>query len=273
MRKRLRQSSDTAALPRVEVLPFPQERKLIVDIGRATRSRRTISGFIKADVTDLRRRLHGLEATTGEETSLTAVITACVGRAVAEHRHVHALRNVRGRLVRYDDVDVNVSVEVELDGHSFPLNHVVRAADKRSVTDISREIRRIKRYPTESSTLRLASRARKFLLLPAAFRALAFRALYRLPARQKALTGTVGITAVGMFGRGGGWGTAFQVHPLEIVVGGIAVEPGFENNEVCPREHLHLTLSFDHDIVDGAPAVRFVTRLRELIEGPSDVLG
>jgi pyruvate/2-oxoglutarate dehydrogenase complex dihydrolipoamide acyltransferase (E2) component len=32
------------------------------------------------------------------------------------------------------------------------------------------------------------------------------------------------------------------------------------------REVLDLTISVDHDIVDGAPAARFVRRLREAIE-------
>ena len=32
------------------------------------------------------------------------------------------------------------------------------------------------------------------------------------------------------------------------------------------RELLSMTISFDHDIIDGAPAVRFTQRLKELIE-------
>jgi pyruvate/2-oxoglutarate dehydrogenase complex dihydrolipoamide acyltransferase (E2) component len=32
------------------------------------------------------------------------------------------------------------------------------------------------------------------------------------------------------------------------------------------REYLNMTVSVDHDIVDGAPAARFVNELRELIE-------
>ena len=153
------------------------------------------------------------------------------------------------------------------------MNHVVRAADKRSVFDISEEIRRIKRNPDQSATLRLAKPGRWFLLLPALLRVWAFRMLYRLPAQQKALAGTVGLSAIGMFGRGGGWGTAFQVHPLDIVVGGVAVRPGFTNGDITPHEYLSLTVSVDHDVVDGAPAARFASRLRELIEDPDLVLG
>jgi pyruvate/2-oxoglutarate dehydrogenase complex dihydrolipoamide acyltransferase (E2) component len=33
------------------------------------------------------------------------------------------------------------------------------------------------------------------------------------------------------------------------------------------REFLNLTVSFDHDIVDGAPAARFVRSLADLVEG------
>ena len=32
------------------------------------------------------------------------------------------------------------------------------------------------------------------------------------------------------------------------------------------REYLCITLSFDHDLIDGAPAARFTGRLKELIE-------
>ena len=33
-----------------------------------------------------------------------------------------------------------------------------------------------------------------------------------------------------------------------------------------PRERLNLTLVFDHDVIDGAPAARFARRLVELID-------
>jgi pyruvate/2-oxoglutarate dehydrogenase complex dihydrolipoamide acyltransferase (E2) component len=33
-----------------------------------------------------------------------------------------------------------------------------------------------------------------------------------------------------------------------------------------PREILSLTVIFDHDVIDGAPAARFTRRLVELIE-------
>ena len=72
---------------------------------------------------------------------------------------------------------------------------------------------------------------------------------------------------VGLFGRGhSGWGLSPTLHPLGLVVGGIAWKPAVVEGRIEPREILNLTVSFDHDIVDGGPATRFVKRLVELIE-------
>ena len=79
--------------------------------------------------------------------------------------------------------------------------------------------------------------------------------------------GTVGITAVGMFGNGAGWGIPIPPPTLMVTVGGIAEKPGVVNGHIAIRDYLSLTISFDHElIVDGAPAARFTERLKELIE-------
>jgi pyruvate/2-oxoglutarate dehydrogenase complex dihydrolipoamide acyltransferase (E2) component len=82
-----------------------------------------------------------------------------------------------------------------------------------------------------------------------------------------AASGTVFVTAVGMFGKGhSGWGIATTPHSLGLVVGSIASKPAVIEGRIEPREILNLTVLFDHDVVDGAPATRFVRRLIELIE-------
>jgi pyruvate/2-oxoglutarate dehydrogenase complex dihydrolipoamide acyltransferase (E2) component len=98
-------------------------------------------------------------------------------------------------------------------------------------------------------------------------RLLFFRVVKKNPHWFKDLQGTVVLTSVGMFGRGGGWGIGFlPTHTLGITVGGISRKPGVHDDRVELREYLHLTLSFDHDVVDGAPAARFARRFTELIE-------
>lgn len=79
--------------------------------------------------------------------------------------------------------------------------------------------------------------------------------------------GSVGITSVGMFGKGrSGWGIVPLPYSLALIVGSIARKPAVVGERIEPREILNLTILFDHDIIDGAPAARFAQRLVELIE-------
>ncbi len=55
-------------------------------------------------------------------------------------------------------------------------------------------------------------------------------------------------------------------HTLDLTLGGIAEKPGVVDGQIAIREYLCITLNFDHDLIDGAPAARFVQRLKELIE-------
>ena len=76
----------------------------------------------------------------------------------------------------------------------------------------------------------------------------------------------VDVTAVGMFGKRGGWGIPLTLYTLGITIGGIAEKPGVIDGKIEVRECLSKTLRFDHDLVDGAPAARFTNRFVELIE-------
>jgi pyruvate/2-oxoglutarate dehydrogenase complex dihydrolipoamide acyltransferase (E2) component len=70
-----------------------------------------------------------------------------------------------------------------------------------------------------------------------------------------------------MFGRGAGWGIpAASPTPLMVTVGGIGATSVVVDGQSTMREYLSLTISVDHDIVDGAPATRFTQRLKDLIE-------
>src|SRR6185437_12160576 len=97
----------------------------------------------------------------------------------------------------------------------------------------------------------------------------AFAGIGRRHARLwKTTVGTVGISAVGMFGNGAGWGIPPATPTtLMLTVGGIGEKRAVVDGHVVVREYLSLTISVDHDIVDGAPAARFTRRLKELIEG------
>ena len=51
-----------------------------------------------------------------------------------------------------------------------------------------------------------------------------------------------------------------------MTVGGIGEKPGVVDGQIAIREYLSLTVSFDHNMIDGAQAARFTERLKELIE-------
>lgn len=248
-----------------KVVPVPWIRQLVVDAGRAARRRHAIHGLVEIDVTSARSALRNYREATGEELSFTAFVIGCVARAVAADPSVQAYRDLRGRNVIFDQVDVGLSVEVDVDGSPFAITHVLRDAGRRDVQDLHREIREVKADPRRSPSVRKAPRVQAYLLLPGFVRAALLSAVHRLPHRQRALAGTVGVTAVGMFGAGGGWGIAFQLHTLCVVIGGITRRPIRFQGRLVEREWLQLTVSVDHDIVDGAPAARFVARLRTLL--------
>ena len=105
-----------------------------------------------------------------------------------------------------------------------------------------------------------------FALLPGFVRVLAQSAVLKSPRQRKAFHGTVMMTAVGMFGKRGGWGIPLGHLTLIVTLGGISEKPGVINGRIEIREYLSVTVSFDHDIIDGAPAARFAQRFTELIE-------
>ena len=86
------------------------------------------------------------------------------------------------------------------------------------------------------------------------------------PAMTQEYKGTAMLTSVGMFGAGGGHVVPYQDFTLCVGIGGITKKPGIVGDQIEPREFLPITATFDHDIVDGAPAARFAQALKELIE-------
>lgn len=248
-----------------KIVRAPWVRQLVIDAGRAARRRHAIHGLIEVDVTSARSALRTHAAATGEELSFTAFVIACVARAVAADPSIQAYRDLRGREVVFDQVDIGLPIEVDVDGSPFAFTHVLRDAGARDVRDLQREIRAVKADPYRSPSVHKASWVRAYLLLPGFVRVALLGALHRMPHRQRALAGTVGVTAVGMFGAGGGWGIAFQLHTLGIVIGGITRRPILCQGHLVDREWLQLTVSVDHDIVDGAPTARFVRKLRTLL--------
>lgn len=141
--------------------------------------------------------------------------------------------------------------------------HVLRGVNERSVRSIHDEIRTAQEAPDPTGLSRVGTTA---LRLPGFVRRLVWRLPQWFPRRWKDMAGTVTVTSIGMFGRRGGWAVSPTNYTLQLTVGGISEKPRIIDGELTTREFLALTVTFDHDVVDGAPAARFVRRLSELIE-------
>lgn len=135
---------------------------------------------------------------------------------------------------KYYNIGIATSTE---DGLLVP---VVKGADRKSIFDISGEI----------SELALKARDRK--------------------ATADELKGsTFSITNIGS--AGGMFFTPVINHPEVAIlgVGRISEKPVVKNGEIVVSQVLHLSLSFDHRLIDGEPAQRFVNYLKQLLENPT----
>ena len=56
-------------------------------------------------------------------------------------------------------------------------------------------------------------------------------------------------------------------------IGRIQPKPVVRDGEIVVRQMWTLSLVFDHRLVDGAPAARFLQRIKQLIESPYLLLG
>jgi pyruvate/2-oxoglutarate dehydrogenase complex dihydrolipoamide acyltransferase (E2) component len=250
-----------------QIVAFPRMRRLMITIGRVTSHKHTMRGLVELNVTKARQLMREHKARTGEDLSFTAYLAACVGQAVAMNKQVHAYRTWRSQLVLFDEVDIQVQVERDLRGQKFPVPHIVRAANAKTVRDIQEEIRTVQAQPMRGREVKAL---RWVTLLPSFTRQIFLWLLFKNPRLIKDYLGTVGLTAVGMFGDRGGWGIGLpSLHTLGIVVGGIAERPALVDGKVEAHEYLSVTLDFDHDLIDGAPAARFTQHLSDLIESGS----
>jgi pyruvate/2-oxoglutarate dehydrogenase complex dihydrolipoamide acyltransferase (E2) component len=255
------------------VVPFPAVRHVYLDTLHLAYRKHDIHALLELDVTRPRRLIREHKARTGEALSFTAFVLACLGRAVDAHKTVHAYRAGRNRLVLFDEVDVTTMVEIPMGDQRTPLAHVVRATNRRSVHDIHTEIRTLQAERNRERTVPSARLVGLYPWVPACLRRLVWKAILKNPHRMKARIGTVLLSSVGMFGQGGGWGVAVPLYTLGVLLGGISEKPVVVDGRIEVRELLSVTLSFDHDIVDGAPAARFAQHFRELIEGGYGLVG
>jgi len=250
------------------VIPYPKSRRFMEEAIRSTHNKPMMHGLLEVDVTDARTYIREEKARTGESPSFTGFVIGCLGRAVEEHPEVHALRDGNHRLVLFGDVDVLTWIERDIAGQPQVVPGIVRAANRKTFRQIHDEIRIAQTRDVRTIDV---GGAKASQLLPAWLFRPYFSFIVRLgkwfPREWKKRWGTVTISAVGIAGAGAGWGIPPSSPSIcWITVGGIGRKRDADDGDDSAREYLSLTVSFDHRMIDGAPAARFTERLKELIE-------
>jgi pyruvate dehydrogenase E2 component (dihydrolipoamide acetyltransferase) len=154
--------------------------------------------------------------------------------------------SMEGDAIRYHK-NINLGIAVALDwGLIVP---VIRQAEEKSFLGIARAI------------VDLAERARAKKLKP-----------------EEVASGTFTITNPGIFGEQFGTPVINQPESAILGVGGLFKEPTVVTDEsgsdsIAIRSIIRLTLGFDHRIIDGADAGRFMAELKKYLENWSEDIG
>ena len=246
----IRSASSAPAVPEEPDLPdfsrwgetvtedFSTVRKLTAERLSQAWAAPHVTQFDKAEVTrleELRKLNRDRVAEAGGALTVTAILVKALSRALSEFPKFNSSIHMGSRTIVYKKyVNIGVAVDTER-GLLVP---VIRDVDKKDITQISVELTDI------------SSRARE----------------KRLSADR--LQGG-GFTITNLGGIGGTFFTPI-LNPPEVAILGVSrssVEPVYVDGEFVPKLMLPLSLSYDHRIIDGAEAARFLRWLCEMLEG------
>ncbi len=178
-------------------------------------------------------RLVNWRESANSKPSYTDLLVALTAKALREHPLLQAQWRDDGLFV---PDHVHVAIGVDTDAGLFA--PVIRDADRLSVEQIA------------AISRELIDKARSG----------------RLSADEQR-DATFTITNLGMFGIDAFTPIIHLPQCAVLGVGRIVKEPAVFENQIVPRDMLTLSLTFDHRVVDGAPAARFLQTLAHLITG------
>lgn len=243
---------------------FSTIRRIIAATTSVGRQQNNIQALLEVDITDALNIIQDHRDKTGEKLSLTAYVATCLAKTTEEYPQFNAFRK-GNKLILLEDVTVSVLVEREIDGALFPESLGIQTAQKKSYRQINDEIRAAQK--TGRDSMGGLSDARWVRFIPGFL----FRSFVRLASRSTRMMaryGAIGITAVGMFAKKN---QPLWLIPLvggatvAVAVGSIVQRPALREGGLENREYLCLTATFNHDIIDGAPAARFMKRFSQLL--------
>jgi pyruvate dehydrogenase E2 component (dihydrolipoamide acetyltransferase) len=223
-----------------ESIPLSGMRKVIFDrMGQSWREAARVTLFADADVTELvrLRQAKGAEweRRFGLKPSVSDLIHLAVARALREESRINC--RLDGQVVRVRR-EINLSFAVDLGEGLVAV--VIKDADKKSLADLAGAARD------------LADRARTG----------------KLTADDMA-DATFTVSNLGGFGVEYFTPIINQPQAGILGVGKIMEKPVVRDGGIHVRSMLTLSLVFDHRLLDGAPAAKFLAKVKELLESPA----
>jgi pyruvate dehydrogenase E2 component (dihydrolipoamide acetyltransferase) len=221
-----------------ERVPFKGRRRMIARKMVAAKTRVPHALLVdEADVSGLlaeRAKMREIGEREGVRITVLPFIMKAVAGALLRHPALNSsLDEDREEIVLKKKVDVGMAVDAG-DGLVVP---VVRNADAKSVIELAREIER------------LSAAAREGTLAPGDLAG-----------------GTFTISSVGSIGGLFSYPIINVPEAALLAAHKIVTRPVVRDGEIVPREMMYLSLSFDHRIVDGGEATRFLNEVVRRIE-------
>lgn len=248
---------------------IPRSRIATFDIFSIGLFKHHISAILEFDVTDSRKKLQELRK-NGIDISFNAWLIKIISMAVMQHKEAAAYLYNKKKLIIFDNVNVSILVEKNLNGKKVPIPMVIEKTNEKSALEISLEIVTAKDQKLSGKDIILekkSSRSEKiYYYMPGFLRRIVWKIMLNNPRFAFRKMGNVVITSVGMIGKINGWFIHKSIHPLSFGIGSILKKPVVIDNQIKVRDILNMTILCDHDVIDGAPMVRFLNDLTKYIE-------
>ncbi len=241
-----------------------RKQQLIDDYTTEAKSKNLIWAFTGMDITQAQKKLRAHKE-KGESISFTAFLIACYARSAEKFKYpINTLRYKKKKYIIFDEVDVMTNIERIIDGVKKPVNYTIRNAHIKTLREIHDELKAAR--TVKKVELTTGNKGGKKLIkmipkLPRFIRKIIIHKTFTDPFLKKKLLGTIGLSAVGMFGKDInqlGWPIHITPHTISVGVG--SIEKKYEMDKegnIIERELLAVTLAMDHSLIDGGPATRF----------------
>jgi pyruvate/2-oxoglutarate dehydrogenase complex dihydrolipoamide acyltransferase (E2) component len=249
-------------------------RKLSIYGFQAVEGGHNTYALLEFDVTGLRKALREARR-EGRGGSLFAFFVKAIALCLEAHPDFNSMANLR-RTTSFDEVDVSVPIEISRGGEVYNRQLIIRDAHRKGVSEIDREIDAARKVDDGAKSYLPSPALRRLVAhLPAfAVRSL-FRGIMRDHRMVIASSGTVFVTSVSMFSTAPGYVLPYIGGPKasSFAIGSVVRKPVVVRGSIEVREIVNVTAAFNHDLIDGAPAARFVNELKRLVEaGFSEVM-